>query len=166
VGTVPLSWHRYSKLIDCISGDKKCQGSREPEAKVIIIISCFVETRERTYYLNEDSYFAKMIDAGTILGLISKDKETAVKEFEEYMNKDSGESFIDLKEEAEVIDEDVAVEIYEKMLIEQKLERDEVKIQQIESVIMEFREKTNLSIRKIAAITDLNKDKVNKMLSS
>jgi len=117
-------------------------------------------------YLNENNYFKKVLDTDTILDLFSKDREAAVKGFKEYTNEESEESFFDLKEEVEVMDEEAARQIYEKMLVEQKLGKNEEKMQPMESLIKELKVKTNLSIRKIAAITGLNKDKVNKILKS
>jgi DNA-binding transcriptional regulator YiaG len=52
-------------------------------------------------------------------------------------------------------------ELYEKLLLEGKWEK-----RCLEDAIKEFRERTNLSIRRIAAITGLNKDKVNRILYS
>ncbi len=53
------------------------------------------------------------------------------------------------------------------MLIARQIEdKDKGKIQIPDSLIKEFKGKTNLSLRKIAAITGLNKDKVNKILKT
>jgi len=118
-------------------------------------------------YLNEDNCFSKILDTDTILGLFSEDRKAAVKKFEEYMSEESEESFIDLKEEVGVTDEEAARELFEKMLLERGFKnKNEVKVQLLDSVIKDLRAKTNLSIRKIAAITGLNKDKVNKILRS
>jgi len=50
------------------------------------------------------------------------------------------------------------------MLIEHGLKADEENARRTELLIKEFRAKTNLSIRKIAGIVGLNKDKVYKIL--
>lgn len=115
-------------------------------------------------YLDENNYFAKMLDIDVVLGLFSEDRKAAVKKFEEYMNEDSAESFLDLMEEEEVMDEEAASELFEKMLREHGIESNKVKMQLPDNLIKEFRSKTNLPIRKIAAITGINKDKVNKIL--
>lgn len=118
-------------------------------------------------YLNEDNNFAKMLDTDIVLGLFSEDRQTAVKKYIEYMNEECYETFIDLEEEAEPFDEEQAQELFKKMLIDWRLEdTNKEKVQIPDSLIKEFREKTNLSLRKIAAITGLNKDKVSKMLKS
>lgn len=115
-------------------------------------------------YLDENNRFAKMLDIDVVLGLFSEDRKAAVKKFEEYMNEDSAESFLDLMEEEEVMDEEAASELFEKMLRKHGIESNKVKIKLPDSLIKEFRTKTNLPIRKIAAITGINKDKVNKIL--
>ncbi len=115
-------------------------------------------------YLDENNYFVKMLDIDVVLGLFSEDRKAAVKKFEEYMNEDSAESFLDLMEEEEVMDEEAASELFEKMLREHGIESNKVKTELPDSLIKEFRTKTNLPIRKIAAITGINKDKVNKIL--
>lgn len=118
-------------------------------------------------YLNEDNCFAKMLDTDIILRLFSEDIETAVKKYTEYMNEECKEKFIDLEEDTELIDEEQARELFNKMLIDRRLkDRNKGNLQIPNSLIKEFRENTNLSIRKIAAITGLNKDKVNKILKS
>lgn len=61
--------------------------------------------------------------------------------------------------------DEAAKEVYEKILMERGIAQDsDKKVQLQEEIIKEFKVKTNLSIRKIAAITSLNKDKVNKIL--
>lgn len=116
-------------------------------------------------YLNDDNNFAKMLDTDTILGLFSEDKDVAVEKYKAYMNEECDETFIDLKEEVEVMDEEESRELFQKMLMDQGLEnKNNGKVQIPDGLIKEFREKTNLSARRIAAITGLNKDKVNKIL--
>lgn len=87
--------------------------------------------------------------------------------YKEYMNEECGETFIDLKEKVEVMDEEEAREIFQKMLMDQGLEnKNNGKVQISDGLIKELREKTNLSARRIAAINGLNKDKVNRILKS
>lgn len=118
-------------------------------------------------YLNDNSCFTKIVDTDTILGLFSEDNDVAVEKYKAYMNEKCDETFIDLNEEVEVMDEGKARELFHKMLIERGHEnKNNVKVQISDGLIKEFREKTNLSVRRIAAITGLNKDKVNKILRS
>lgn len=119
-----------------------------------------------TCYLNESNYFTKVVETETVLNLLSGDKRTAKNRFEEYMNEEAQEVFVDLVEDAEMMDEETAKDIFERMLWLGNNSPDNTKLQISDDLIKEFREKTNLSIRKIAAITGLNKDKVNKILKS
>lgn len=82
------------------------------------------------------------------------------------MNEEAQDEFIDLVEDVELMDEEIAKELFETMLRLGNNPDGNTMVQLSDDFIKEFREKTNLSIRKIAAITGLNKDKVNKMLMS
>ena len=115
-------------------------------------------------YIDDKNRFAKILDTDVVLDLFSMNKATARKLFIEYMNKESEESFMDLPED--VIDEKEAEEIYLTMLKERGLDEhaDNAKIP--DEFIREFKEKTGLSIRKIAVIVNMNKDKVNKILKA
>jgi len=115
-------------------------------------------------YLDRGNCLAKMLDVDIILSLFSEEREIALKKYEKYMNEKSKETFLDLEEAKEIVDEDVARELFQKMLIEHGLKADEENTRRTELLIKEFRAKTNLPIRKIAVIVGLNKDKVHKIL--
>jgi REP element-mobilizing transposase RayT len=117
-----------------------------------------------TCYLNESNYFVKIVETETVLGLLSSEKREAKKLFKEYMNEEVQKIFIDLVEDVEVMDEETAKELFERMLGLGNNPDDHTKVQLSDDLIKKFRGKTNLSIRKIAAITGLNKDKINKIL--
>ncbi|RJX25367.1 MAG: transposase [Dethiobacter sp.] len=118
-------------------------------------------------YINENNYYSKIVDTGVILELFSSDKEIAKQEFKRYMNQEGDEIFIDLPEEKEEIDEEAVKELIRKMLQEREMNCDNgAKMQLPDELIKEFKVITNLSIRKIASITGMNKDKVNKILGS
>ena len=119
-----------------------------------------------TCYLNESNYFTKIVETETVLGLFSDDKTTAKRRFEEYMHEEAQEVFFDLVEDVEVIDGKTAKVLFERMLSLGNDPDENTKPQISDGLIKEFRKKTNLSIRKIAAITGLNKDKINKILKS
>ncbi|MHB1125422.1 MAG: transposase [Bacillota bacterium] len=114
-------------------------------------------------YLNKNNYFVKMLDTDIVMDLFSDDRKVALKKFEEFMNENTKESFIDLDKDIEIMDEEAARKLFERMLIGQGLEKG-VKMQPSDTLIKEFRDKTNLPIRKIAAITGLKKDRVNSIL--
>ena len=116
-------------------------------------------------YLDTNHYFSKMLNTDTVLDLFSKYKDVAVEKYKIYMNEECDETFIDLMEETEVIDEEEAKKLFKKMLMDQGIEiKSNGKVEIPDCLIKEFREKTNLPIRRIAAITGLNKDKVSKIL--
>lgn len=69
--------------------------------------------------------------------------------------------FIDVDNTREKMDEEEAKRLFVEMA-ELKNEEDSESIS--EGLLRDFRDKTNLSIRQIAGITGLNKDKVNRML--
>ena len=118
-------------------------------------------------YIDEKNYFCKMIDRDIIMELFSEDREKAKRLFIKYMDEENCDTFIDLKEEEEVMEEGEAKALYLGMLRDKGLDsEDGMKMQVPDELIKEFREKTKFSIRKIVAITKLNKDKINKILKN
>lgn len=116
-------------------------------------------------YLDKGNYFAKMLDTNVILGLFSANRERAIEEYKVFMNEATEERFVDLQEEVRMMDEEEAKEYWEKTLLSQGL--DNAEPGQIPfSLIKDFKAKTNLPLRKMADITNLNKDKLNKILRS
>lgn len=117
-------------------------------------------------YLDEENYFNPILDRDIILGMFSNDMATAKKEYERYMNEETNDSFLDLQEDKEIIDKERARVILADMLLKRGIRLGTgKKVIVPDEVIREFREKTNLSIRKIAAITEVNKDKINKIIN-
>lgn len=116
-------------------------------------------------FLEEDDYIGRIVDRDLILEMISEDRERAEKQFTAYMNEEAQEEFLDIREEINVMDEKKARELFEEMLLRMGKEKNsETSLGLPEELVKEFRGKTNLSIRKIAEITGMNKDKVNKIL--
>ena len=116
-------------------------------------------------YLDKGNYFAKMLDTNVILGLFSANRERAIEEYKVFMNEATEERFVDLQEEVRMMDEEEAKEYWEKTLLSQGL--DNAEPGQIPfSLIKDFKAKTYLPLRKMADITNLNKDKLNKILRS
>lgn len=89
------------------------------------------------------------------MDMFSSGMEKTKRLYVEFMSKESADEFIDLQEEKQFMDEEEAKQLFEQMSTGQ----DDSK-----KIIREFKQKTNLSIRRIAAITGLNKDKINKIL--
>lgn len=116
-------------------------------------------------YIYNNDYLSKILDREMILGLFSSHPEVAQEAFKNYMNEAGNEKFIEDTEEA--IDEEEARIIFEDMLIKKGLKTNgDTKTQIPNEIIKDFKDKTKLSIRKIATITGMNKDKVNKILNS
>jgi REP element-mobilizing transposase RayT/DNA-binding transcriptional regulator YiaG len=114
-------------------------------------------------YLEPEKGIEIEVDTELVLNLISEDRKKARKEYIKYMALDNNDAFIDLPKEEEKMTEKDAYELYEKMLREKGQTREEKSGDLKEEIIKEFRQKTGLSVRKIAEITGLNKDKVNKI---
>lgn len=118
-------------------------------------------------YLDGSSNHAKILDSDTIMGLFSESRKIAEKQFEKYMNEEANETFIDLTQEKEFMGEEESRAFFEKILLERGLKYNNgMKTDLPDELIKEFKAKTNLSIRKIATITGLNKDKINKIVRS
>ncbi|WHH60722.1 transposase [Petroclostridium sp. X23] len=118
-------------------------------------------------YLDGKSPFSKAVDTNMILSLFSKDIALARKEFVKFMNQNTEEIFLDIMEKEEPMDEHEAKKLYQEMLKSRgvtNIADDHRK--SIDELIKDFKQTTNLSIRKIAAITGLNKDKINKILKN
>jgi len=116
-------------------------------------------------YINEHDYFRSIVDLEPVLELFSNRKEAAQKHYIEYINQESNESFMDISEAEEVIDEKEAQDIFEDILSAKGLSLISLEPRHIDDdMIREFRMKTKLSIRKIAAIMNINKDRVNRVI--
>jgi len=116
-------------------------------------------------YLNEDAPLAGLLEKETVLGLFSANQE-AIKLYKEYMGQEGQEEFMDLAEETEVMDEGEARKHFERLLQERGLKRNDLKEHWAGEIIRDYKAITGLSIRKIAGIVGLNKDRVNKILKA
>lgn len=86
--------------------------------------------------------------------------------FKKYMSEYTDDSFIDLSEDMEEMKEEDAKDLFESIMTQRGTDAGNGgKIQVPEDLVRELKTKTNLSLRKIAAIVGLNKDKVNKILN-
>jgi hypothetical protein len=117
-------------------------------------------------YMQENHYFQKVVDTTNILGFFSGNPTAAKRQFAEYINQECDDLFMDLEEKEAKMDEENAQRLLYELKNRQSEEKRNNNKQITEAVIREFSEKTNWSIRQIAAITGLNKDKINKMLRS
>lgn len=117
-------------------------------------------------YINKNLYFTGVLDVKPILGLFSENNNKARRLFIEYMNQEEKGSFIDIPKEESIMDEKEAKEFFIKMLKVQGQCWDSVGKTTYPSKesLMDYKIKTGLSIRKIACITGLGKDKLSKIL--
>lgn len=119
-------------------------------------------------YLFDNNEYAHLLDTDLVLGLLSGNKYQAKEYFADYMNLPSDVSFIDIDEQESMNDEEAKV-LFEKMIFDQGLDnvgsKDEQSLK-LKLIINELKQRTNLSIRRIAAITGINKDKIHKFLKS
>lgn len=116
-------------------------------------------------YINNKSCFLGTVDTAMVLGMFSEDFKKSKTLFRKYMEEENKDEFVDIQDKKEIIDEEEANVIYNQMLLKWGFESSiGTTIDLPEAFIREFKLKTNLSIRKIAAIIGVNKDKVNKIL--
>lgn len=78
------------------------------------------------------------------------------------MQNESGDAFIDIDE---MIDENEALKLYKDMLVARGLKIDDmIKSKVPHEILIEYKQKTKLSVRKMAIITGVNKDKLSRIL--
>jgi len=83
------------------------------------------------------------------------------------MNEENDEIYLDLVENDEIMDEYEAKQIYEQLLKQRGINLGQgTKAQIPNDLILELKKLTKLSARRIASITNLNKDKVNGILKN
>lgn len=119
-------------------------------------------------YVDQNHPFAQVVSTELVLSLLSANRKTALLKFREYMNQESGETFVDIDEEPEIMGEDEARKVFAQLLEKYNCmdkDKKEAQLRMVE-LIKEFRKITNFSIRGIAAVTGINKDKINRMLNS
>jgi putative transposase len=112
-----------------------------------------------------DGMFGRLIDTGTVLRLFAKNMEVAKELYKQYMNGPTELEFIDLPDKMNQSGAETLTALFEQLLKEQGIapgDYDKDKIS--ENFIREFKQKTNLSLRQIALVTGLNKDKIHKII--
>jgi len=105
-------------------------------------------------YIEEDTVLAKAIDKELVLGIFSEDKKEAREEFIEFTNMKEEDKFIEIDEKANRMEESKAIKLWEELAKSEE---------NLEEKLKKFKEKTNLPLRKLAEITGINKDKINKI---
>ncbi len=105
-------------------------------------------------YIEEDTALAKAIDKELVLGIFSEDKNEAKEEFIKFTNMKEEDKFIEIDEKANRMEESQAIKLWNELAKSEE---------NLEEKLKKFKEKTNLPLRKIAEITGINKDRVNKI---
>jgi REP element-mobilizing transposase RayT/predicted XRE-type DNA-binding protein len=108
-----------------------------------------------------------LLDCDEVLGLFSENKSRARILFKEFSNEESLDNFVDIKEDDEKLNEEEVFEYIRKYLNEKKigleqLNEKEYRIE-LEILVKELVSKSNLSLRRIAEITGINREKVRKI---
>lgn len=73
-------------------------------------------------------------------------------------------SFIDIPDDNNIMDELMAKELFMKTLLELRIDLNKCPKAELANMLKEFKEATNLSLRKMSTITGLNKDKISQLL--
>ena len=105
-------------------------------------------------YIGKDEVLGKDIDKELVLGILAGNNKEAIKEFIKFTNMDADDMFIEIDEKANRMEESKAVQLWEKLI---KMERP------LEEKLKIFRIESNLPLRKLAEITGINKDRINRV---
>lgn len=129
------------------------------KAGMVKYLQDYLWSSYNTYIKNDDEVFS-VIDKDPILGMFSAEKTKAKILFSEYMNKDNKDNFYDLQDDQEdEIDDKKALEIFNQMLVSRGFKLDSIKIRKVPNeLLIEYKNTTQLSARKISNIIGVNKD--------
>ena len=97
---------------------------------------------------------ANEIDKELVLGIFSEDENEAIKELIKFTKMDEEDKFIEIDEKANRMEESKAAKLWDKLSKMESTLEEKLKI---------FRVESNLPLRKLAEITGINKDKINRM---
>jgi len=111
-------------------------------------------------YIMANNRYYNLIDKKIVLEIFSQDLNSAKKQFMEFMEQESEDNYLDLEFKGNI--EEVEAKALLTKMLETKKNQNNMCIP--DEMIIEFKEITNLSIRKIAQITGLNKNKINRIL--
>lgn len=115
-------------------------------------------------YLDDEDPSTKVTDTETLLGIFSADKQKARSMYAEYMAVQNEDIYMDIGKNTETMNDEESLKLYKEMLRVKGLKSIEAaKEHDLYDFLSGFKETTNLSIRKIAAITGINKDRLSKI---
>lgn len=122
------------------------------------------------FYIQGDKEQEKLLEYEEILSYFSKDKERAIILFKEFSNQESNDDFMDMKEEEDKLDEEEALEYISSYLVQQRIPLECLKQREYrrerDILVIELIEKSQLSLRRIAEILEINRETVRKISMS
>ena len=112
--------------------------------------------------------YRDLVDCEEVLGIFSRDKSRARILFDEFSNEKNQEHFIDIQEDEEKLNDEEAFEYIRQYLDEKKiglgqLNRKEFKVE-LELLVKELIDKSDLSLRRIAELIGINREKTRKIM--
>ena len=105
-------------------------------------------------YLGKDTALENSLDKELVLGMFSEDTNEARKEFIKFTNKEEEDKFLEIDEKQNRMEESQAIKLWDEIAAREESLEEQLKF---------FREKTGLPLRKLAEITAINKDKINRL---
>lgn len=114
-------------------------------------------------YIQDSSILQNVIDKDVILGLFAEDHQDARKLYREFISMESQEVFDDLPQE--MIENKDVTSLYRQMLQQCNIQNGDL-TSLPDEIIVRLKKETGLSVRKIAEITGLNKNKVHRILKA
>ena len=105
-------------------------------------------------YLGKDTASTDAIDKELVLGIFSEDENEAKKEFIKFTKMEEEDKFIEIDEKRNRMEESQAIKLWEEIAAREEA---------LEEKMKKFKEQTKLPLRKLAEITGINKDKINKI---
>jgi len=115
-------------------------------------------------YLNSRALFADELYTDVILGMFSDNLQRARELYVEFMGKSNDIDFMDLDDDKEADKTEFVKEVLNRMILERGLSSDILYSEIPAEILAEYKKATKLSLRKIAEITGINKDKLSRIL--
>jgi len=115
-------------------------------------------------YTNEEDHLSKLVDQEIILGLFHTERSQAQKQYIEFMHTTSTDCFIDIAEKNAMEEEEARV-VFQNMLDNCSFwDGKHIPQSILSQLIIDFKKKSGLSVRRIAEITGIDKSKIMRLL--
>lgn len=116
-------------------------------------------------YIKGDREQKKLIEHEEILSYFSEDRDRAIILFKEFSSQESNADFMGMEEE--LLDEEETLKYINSYLVKKSISLENLKQKEyrreLDNLVRELAEKSNLSIRKIAEILGINRETVRKI---